>query len=192
LPGVEPSLDKAVHFAHRGANLEPANQLTRTIRAFVCLLQGDKVAFDNEIESALALNPNSPYYVGTNGFLLVCFGDFDRGYELLRRAIGVHPNHPKWFHNGCSIYHFQRGEYEEALREVQEAGSAHWDESLRAVILHKLGRITEARTAIDASLEQEPHFPSRVRVTVERLIRVDQLVEDLIYALRDIGVDVDG
>lgn len=190
VPELDPSLDRANRYAEKGAALEPADQLTRTIRAFLCLLQDEGAAFHEEVKIVLALNPHSPYYVGTIGFLLVLFGEFERGHDLLQQAIAAHPIHPKWFHDGCSMYHFRRREYEDALREVQAAGIAFWDDALRAAILSKLGRVAEARVTIDVLVQRQPDLAPRLGTRLRRLCKDDGLVEDLFHELREVGLEI--
>jgi hypothetical protein len=68
-------LDKAVSFAERGVQLEPANRRTRLIMAFVRLFENEISAGIAEIDRALALNPNSLVFLENIGYPMTLLGD---------------------------------------------------------------------------------------------------------------------
>ena len=193
-PGVASPLSHATEFARRGVALEPMSQLARTIMAYVYLLRGELDAFRREAETALALNPHSPNYVGTIGYLLVNAGDFDRGAELVRQAIAWNPCHPKWFHHALCAYHFQRGDYELAYKEALEVGFqvGFWDSAIRAAVLGKLGRTAEAASAAKELLAAVPDFEPRARTIAGRTMQSQPLVDDFLDGLRRAGLRLDG
>lgn len=69
--------------------MEPGSQLGRLILAYASYLADDSDGFNEEIDTALTLNPNSPYTVGTAGYFHVMRGEFERGLPLLDRAIAT-------------------------------------------------------------------------------------------------------
>lgn len=193
LPGFDEPLDTALRFARRAATLAPESQLVRTILAYVLLLKEERDLFDAEAEAALALNPNSPNYSGTVGYLLACAGEYERGEDLLRKAIALNPCHPGWFHHGLFMAHFHRGEYEQAFAEAMRAGSQvyFWDVVLRAAALGKLGRAGEAETAVRALREIRPDFERRVRDFLSRTATSPALWDDFIDGLRKAGLQIE-
>jgi adenylate cyclase len=178
-PEIEVSLEEVGRFAERGAALAPMNQLSRTIRAFACLLVGDDDEFANEAEVALELNPHSGYHTGTIGYLLCCHGELDRGYELIRGAIASNPRHPKWFHHGCFFYHFLRGDFEDALRETRAPGSSPGDEALAAIALARMGEVERARDLMEAFVETAPRLAARLPLVLGALVRHPGLAAEL-------------
>ena len=96
-PGVDEPLSTAFAYATKAVTLAPDSQLARTILAYLHLLRGERELFTTEAEAALALNPNSPNYAGTVGYLLAVAGDLERGEALLRRAFDSAPAQPGWF-----------------------------------------------------------------------------------------------
>jgi adenylate cyclase len=86
VPGFDDPLDTALEFARRGVFLEPGSQLARLILAYASHLADDDDGFREESETALALNPNSPYTVGAIGYMHVLRGELERGLGLLARA----------------------------------------------------------------------------------------------------------
>ena len=157
-----------------------------------CYLADDSDSFHQEIETALALNPNSPYTVGTAGYFHVMRGEFERGLPLLDRAIAVNPCHPSWFHGGYVVDHLRRLNYEGALVEVQNHSpfQSFWLPVVHAAILGKLGRIDEAKVHIEEVAEQKPDFASRAHGLFWRNLKIDAPIDDLIDGLRRAGLSV--
>ncbi len=191
---VESPLEKATEYARRGLALEPRSQLARTIMAYVYLLRDELDLFHREADAALALNPHSPNYVGTVGYLLVNAGEFERGAALLEQAIAWNPCHPKWFHHALCAFHFQRGDYENAYKEALEVGFqvGFWDAAIKAAVLAKLGRVLEAKQPASELLGLVPDFERRARAIASRSLRSPALVEDFLDGLRRAGLHIDG
>ncbi|MEJ2189349.1 MAG: hypothetical protein P8Y93_07985 [Acidobacteriota bacterium] len=189
-PGSENALETAQEYARKGVFLEPGSQLGRLILAYAGHLADDPDVFAQESETALALNPNSPYTVGAIGYFHVMRGSFVRGLPLLERAMAVNPCHPNWFHAGRVIHLISRRSYEEALAELEKHDPffAFWLPVVRASILGNLGRLDEARTHLHQVREQKPDFASRARELFRRSLKVDSIIDDLIDGLRAAGL----
>jgi adenylate cyclase len=190
--GFGQSLDTALEFARRGVSLEPGSQLGRLILAYASYLDDDADAFEQESETALALNPNSPYTVGAIGYFHVMRGSFERGLPLLERAIAVNPCHPDWFHAGRVIYLLSRRDYDGAFAELEKHDPffTFWLPAVRASILGNLGRLDEAQTHLHQVREQKPDFAPRARELFRRSLKIDSIVEDLIEGLRTGGMAI--
>lgn len=192
VPGLSDPLGTATEYAEKGLALEPGNQLSRTIMAYVYLLQGDRQSVLEEAGIALALNPNSVYFVGTIGYILVFAGDFDRGRKLLDKAIALNPCHPRWFHHGCWLDDYRRGEYEASYREASLAGPiiGFWNPVLCAASLGQLGRESEAKAFVEELRRLNPDFESRARELIARSLKVDDLAERIVDGLRKAGLEI--
>jgi TolB-like protein/Tfp pilus assembly protein PilF len=192
-PGVQEPLATALEYARRSVSLTPDSQLARTIMSYVWLLRGDMSRFTAEVEAALALNPHSPNYSGTIGYMLAMAGELDRGEKLLRRAIGVSPSHPVWFHDALFIVHYRRGEFEEALDEVERVHhrASFWGYVQIAAALGMLGRIDEANTAMRELRQSKPDFEQRVMELLPRTGTPSEFWPDLLEGLRRAGLRVE-
>jgi len=193
-PGFDEPLERATEYARRGVALEPQSQLARTVMAFVHLLRDEMDLFFQEAEAALALNPHSPNYVGTIGYMFVNAGEFERGAGLLHRAMERNPYHPKWFHHALCAVHFARGEYEHAYLEVEQGGFqvGFWDSAIRAAALGKLGRVAEAGASATQLLAMVPDFERRAGEITRRSTKSTALIEDFLDGLRKAGLRIDG
>lgn len=191
-PGSEKALETALEYAHRGVFLEPGSQLGRLILAYASHLADDSARFQEESEIAISLNPNSPYTLGSVGYIHVFRGERERGLALLERAIAASPCHPAWFRAGEIIDLLARGEHEQALSETltHRPFRAHWDDAMVAALNGKLGRVDEARPHIEALLHQKPDLPKRVRELLRRSVKDEPLVDDVVDGLRRAGLPI--
>ncbi len=187
---IEAALEKALTFAQKGVALAPGNQFVRDALSLVYFHRGDKDFFLRQVEQTLALNPNSPYIVGVAGWHMALYGEWDRGLSLLRKGMKLNPYHPGWFHLAPYMDYYRRGEYENALAEALKFNypELYWDPLMRAASLDRLGRHSEAKTAIDDLLMLEPDFATRGRWLISRYVKVDDLVDTIIEGLRKAGL----
>jgi cytochrome c-type biogenesis protein CcmH/NrfG len=147
-------------------------------------------AFFAEAEHALALNPNNATVLADLGGRLYDAGD-ERGVALVRKAIALDPFHPTWFNFTIALYHFERGEFAEALaaaRKVEMPGNIR-PRILLAGTYAELGRESEAASALG---ELRRVFPE---ATIENVIEelrkwnlADHRIRRLVAALRKAGM----
>mgnify|MGYP001823575979 FL=1 len=141
-------------------------------------------------EQTIALNPNSPYIVGVAGWHMALFGEWDRGLSLLKKGMKLNPYHPSWFYLAPYMDYYRRGEYENALSEALKFNypELFWDPLVRAVALGRLGRQSEAKTALGQLLTLVPDFSTQGRLLISRYVKVDDLVDGIIDGLRKAGL----
>jgi adenylate cyclase len=191
--GVEGSTDAlgvALNHARRGVSLDPGSQLAHMILAYASHLADDIETFHSEAETALSLNPNSPYIIGSIGYLRVLRGELDEGLPLVDRSIQVNPCHPAWFHAVYVLDHLLRGDDEAALAEARTHRPfiAFWDDVVQAAILARLGRLDEAREQVAAALAMRPDIEGRVDELLRRALKIQPLVDDLVIHLERAGL----
>ena len=190
VPGFERALDTALQYAQKGVALDPGSQLAHMVLAYASHLADDHDGFHEESRTALELNPNSPYTVGSIGYIHVLRGELERGLPLLDRAMAANPCHPAWFHAGHVIHHLLRQDYESALDETRKhlPFIRFWDDVMIAAMLGRLGRTNEARAHAARATEQNPHFAGRVRELLRRSLKIEPLIDDLIDGLSKAGL----
>jgi Flp pilus assembly protein TadD len=88
---------------------------------------------------------------------LMYAGD-ERGIALVRKGMKLDPFHPRHLNTVIADYHFERGEYEEALLAARKVGSSgnYFLSGLLAAIYAELGRQSEARAALEELLKLWP------------------------------------
>ena len=184
------SLDRALDAARRAVDTGPTMQFPHSALASVHFYRHDLDAFYAEAERTIALNPNNSARLAHLGGLMLNAGD-ERGIALVRKAAKLDPFHPTWFNFHFSFYHFERGEYEEALvaaRKINNPGF-FWTPVHLAVIYAELGRQSEAQSALDQLLELYPGFTIEKYVEEARkLNNPDDTIHRWAEALRKAGL----
>jgi TolB-like protein len=189
---IETPLDRAVAFTEKGVLLNPASQRARTWLAFARMLCNQVPAALAEAERALALNPNSLFFMDILGYLLSLLGEWERGPALLRKAIRLNPYYRPYVHYGLWGDFFRREEYEQAYTEslnFRMTGN-FWEPLAQAATLGQLGRIEEGRKAAEILLKLKPDFPSRGRVLIGHFAKFEELLERMVEGLHRVGVDL--
>jgi TolB-like protein len=191
IPEFDEPLEKAGEYARNGALMDPANQLTRTVMAYVHLLRGELESALSEADVALRLNPNSPYFTGTIGYVVMMAGDFDHGRRLVENAIALNPCHPRWFHHALWLDDYRQERYESSYRAAVTAGPSlgFWHPVVCAAPLGKLQRRPQARAYIAELRRLKPDFEQRSRELIARVIKIEGFTEQLIDGLRKAGLE---
>ncbi len=190
---IDTPLDKAVALTERGVLLNPASQRARTWLAFARMLCNQVPAALAEAERALALNPNSLFFMDILGYLLSLLGEWERGPALLRKAIRLNPYYRPYVHYGLWGDHFRRKEYEQAYTEslnFRMTGN-FWEPLAQAATLGQLGRIEEGRKPAELLLKLKPDFPSRGRILIGYFAKFEELLESVTEGLHNVGVRMD-
>jgi adenylate cyclase len=192
VPEFENPLETASEYGRNGAVMDPANQLTRTIMAYVHLLRGELESARSEADIALSLNPNSPDFTGTIGYVLVLAGDFDRGRKLVENAIALNPCHPKWFHHAIWLDEYRQEQYESAYREAVTAGPSlgFWHPVVCAAPLGRLGRKPQARAYVAELRRLKPDFEGRARELIARVLKIESIAGNVVDGLRKAGLEL--
>ncbi|MGI9342947.1 MAG: hypothetical protein ACR2QV_08845 [Gammaproteobacteria bacterium] len=140
-------------------------------------------------ESILKADP-SESSIALAGWLLAISGEWDRGIEILENAMQKLPLVPPWLYHAPYLSEFRAGRYETALSFAERFNMPGilWDGMDRAAALGKLGRIEEARTALDAALAIQPDLAIRPRRYIERYIMQDELVDEYLDGLYSAGL----
>ena len=188
---IEAPLEKALTFAQKGVALAPENQFARDALTLVHFHRGDKDFFLKHVEETISLNPNSPYIVGVAGWHMALYGEWDRGLTLLKKGMKLNPYHPTWFHLAPFMDYYRSAAYENAFAEALKFNypELFWDPLMRAVSLGQLGRLDEARSAIDELLKLEPDFARQGRRLISCYVKVDDLIHRIIEGLNKVGLD---
>ena len=150
-------LVRALTAARRAVELDPTSQLGRSALAQAYFFRHELDAFLPELERALALNPNDVGTLAGVGTNLLYAGD-ERGITLIRRAMALDPFHPPLLYSVIAHYHFERGEYEEALAAARKGDvpGFYYTHLLLAAIYAELGRQSEAQSALEEFLRLWP------------------------------------
>jgi TolB-like protein len=187
---LQTPLEDACAFAEKGVQLEPANQRTRMILAFVKLIQGDIAAGRAEAERARALNPNSLIWLENIGYMLTLCGDWERGPELIRKAIEANPYYSIIVHYALWVDGIRRKDYARAYLETLNfrIPTLFWDPLMKAATFGLLGRIDEAKPAAKDLLKLKPDFPDSGRRLIRYYIKFNDILGRILEGLNESGL----
>jgi adenylate cyclase len=183
-------LDRALEAARRAVDADPANQAAHQALANSYFYRHELDGFLAEAERAIALNPNSAATLASLGERLNYAGD-PRGILLVRKAVKLDPFHPTWFNFPIAQYHFDKGEYEEALAAARKINipGYFWPQIYLAAIYGELGRKDEARSAVEELLRLYPGFTIKKLIEEQRKWNMaDDIIAHWVEAHRKAGV----
>ena len=189
---LETPLEKALIFARKGVSLDSQNQMVRATMAYLHFRYNERDLFRLEAEKAMALNPNSPLFIGYLGWLLALYGEWDRGLAILGKGIELNPHYPGWFRIAPYLDFYRQGKYREALQEAQQMQMPQffWDPLLRAAALGQLGREREAAQAMAELLRLKQDFSTNGPFLIGCYVKFDDLADALFDGLRLAGLKI--
>jgi len=114
--------DEIIRTATRAVELAPDDATIRRVFARAIATKCQVGVYRQEVQKALALNPNDPNALGFLGGQLANMGDWDEATAMAERAItlaGPTASFTWWYVPGER--HFWRGEYQQALEDFQHS-----------------------------------------------------------------------
>ena len=186
-------MDEALHLAHVGIQLEPGNQLSRLALARGHFLNNQMDQALSDVETALALQPESLLFMDGIGYLMVLLGEWDRGEQLVRKAIRLNPYYRLYARYGLWLNAFRQQDYKRALEETEwiaEIGD-FWGPLARAATLGQMGCPENAFEEVQRLLVLKPNFAERGRLLIAHAVKFPEIAERLIEGLSVAGLDID-
>jgi adenylate cyclase len=167
---LQDCLSVARPLAQRAVALDDADATAHTALGMAFTLSGEREGLRSETERALSLNPNNAWAIGLLGNYY-CFNGFPReALTMLDKAMRASPNDPlmwAWMLWVMITNYFAR-DHQAALDAAERLIRFRPDKPhayrYRAAALGQLGRIDEARNALQQAIEVSPtnfHFNVR-------------------------------
>ncbi len=157
------AVEQAYHNIRHAVAMDPTSAIVQYARAFAAMLEGDLDTVRNAARRMVECLPNSAFILGCSAFFLATVGDHEKAMAHYRDSLALNLRHPAWFHLVPCFDHFQRGEFELALKAVNRIGlnDFFWEQLLKASLLGHLGRSEEAAEQADRLLAYVPDFARR-------------------------------
>jgi len=191
-PNAEQSYRALGELAERAILLDPYNLFVQIALAFKCFLYEEKDRFFHLADRILELNPQSTLRLGSLGFHLSLYGDWERGKRILDSVMQGNLEYPKYFHGATTLYFYRKNNYEEALREsrMYQVPGYFWGHLLRAAVLGHLQRLDEAMTELKLLIQLKPDFVKKARYLISRFVKEDPLVDHILEGLHKAGLHI--
>ena len=185
------SRERSLAAARRAVDIDPRNPTAQLMLANALFDRGELEQFESAGERAVELNPNDPEPLVHFGLRLAYMGEGEHGLALVTKAIALNPEHPEWYRDPIIFHHYQNGDYQRALVEVQRQQVMRpWRFLFQAMILGQLGRSEDAKPAIEAVLRLRPDVRERFW-DMARIWNVpDRDIEHMADGLRKAGLMV--
>ncbi len=188
------SLARAVHVARQSITLDPSNQMGNWFLARALFFQRNFEQFLPQAERAVGLNRNNTAVLAGAAVYISYSGNWERGKELIERALALNPNPPWWYYVPPFYYHYRLGDDQKALTIALKmkavAPAIYWSEVTTAAAYAQLGRLEEARSAVAELVRLNPSFASKARDDFHKYNLSPQLVARMIDGFRKAGLDI--
>jgi TolB-like protein len=187
------TLAEAARAARRAVQLEDNNALAHIALGRALDLMGDLETGIAECETAVRLNPNLAVAHHELGFVLVHAGRSAEALSCFDKAIRLSPNDPSRWNffllKGATQSHL--GEHESAIGNLKTAArlrpTSFWPHLFFAVALVGLGRMDEARAAIQEALSRNPDITLTI-ISQIRQNRHSEYIDKILDQLQKAGL----
>ncbi len=186
------SLARAAAAARRAIDLDNTSSMAYYSLSLTLFDELQFEQFRAAAERAIGLNPNDTATAAGLSIYLAYAGYWERAIELTDEVEELNPIHSGWIHNTRAMDHYRRGDFEQALAEVALAGPGSSSAApVRAASHARLGRIAEARSALEQFLELDPDFAADPMDWLQRTYRREVVVQRLLEGLRLAGLEIE-
>lgn len=157
---TSPPIERSLQAARRAVQLDPGN--TRAHQALMtALFFSQRVPEALKVgEQALATNPNDTELIGEFGTRVAMSGDWERGAELLDRALALNPGGGGYYHGTRALAAYMLHDSKNAVIEIKQADLQKFPlyHAVAAVIYVDAGMMDDARREALRFNEMRPDF----------------------------------
>jgi tetratricopeptide (TPR) repeat protein len=101
-------LEKALECALRAIAIEPTCQPGYMALSWVYLFHQNLEECLKAVDRCIAINPNFAEKTAAMGFVLICAGEFERGFTLLNHSVQHNPFSPWWYRVAFVFYFLKK------------------------------------------------------------------------------------
>ncbi len=122
----------------------------------------------------------SKFHVGVEygtGFHLCMMGDWEKGMNLVNKAMALSNTYPTWFHLVPFLYYYRQGRYQEALGEARKivAQNLIHGPMARCVGYAKIGDMEKSHLEYEETLRRFPYLTQNGETMLKRFFGDEEL-----------------
>ena len=187
---MENQAEEGLKCALHAVSLDPNCQHAYMVLAWAYLFHHKREECLKAAVQCIALNPNAVDKVGGAGFIFICAGEFERGYELLNDSILHNPYCPWWFYAGFVFYYLHKKDYQRAFdcAEKIDVPILFWDPLLKTAALGHLNLTEDAGRMLNRFTQLMPDAHSQVKNVLESFLLSHDLNNEILEGLRKAGL----
>jgi tetratricopeptide (TPR) repeat protein len=146
--------------AQQAARLDTNSQLAHYAMALSHFIRQELDEFEEEAETAIALNPNNAEVVAELAEKIGYMGQWERGTRLMRKAMALNPMHPRWYWFTIAYAHLANREFDQAVEAAQKINMPDFASSLvlLATAYELAGRQADAELTIASAVRVNPEL----------------------------------
>jgi TolB-like protein len=189
---IDNPAEEGLKCALRSVAIDPLCQHGYQALAWIYLFHHNLEECLKAVDQCIAINPNAADMVGGMGFVLICAGEFERGFKLMQDSVQHNPYCPWWFHGGFVFYFLFKKQYPEALHSAKKLNvpELYWDSLLKASVLGHLNRVEEAHRNLKLLLQIIPDAGSQVKIITESFLLSPELNKEILEGLKKAGLTI--
>ena len=187
--------DLALAYARRAVATEPSNPLAYYALSVAHVARKDIAAFLSAAEQALALNPLDGAIMGEVALWMSYSGNWQRGRELMERAMVLNPRHPGFLWYPLVHDAYRQKDYSRALDYALRVNlpGQFWTHLVLAMVHGQLGNRDAAARALQELLAIYPDFPEHARQEIDKFFYAQPAhAEHVLEGLRKAGLEIPG
>ena len=172
-------IEASLACARRAVTAEPSNHLAHHALAMAHFFRKEGPAFRSAAERALALNPMDSYTLASLGMRSAYLGEWERGCDMVNRAMKLNPRHPGWYWFTLTANALRQRDFAGALTYAVRVNLPTNSNAAAALaaIHGQLGNEREARQAVNELLALAPGFASDCRERFARYFNDPALLD---------------
>jgi adenylate cyclase len=190
-PDLAPALDRALRYGERAIDLDTTSGWAHWALGRVLYFRHDLEGFRSEAERAVALAPNEAMLLGGVGAHLCYSGSWERGFEILERAIALNPHHQTWYHIPYFYDAYRQGHDKDSLAAARRMNMPgfFWKQLMLAAAYGQLDMASEATGAVATLRELYPGYTIQMMIEFHTMWNFeDDVIARMADGLRKAGL----
>jgi TolB-like protein len=187
---TENQLEQAVFNGKKSLRIDPNCQHAYQTIALANIFLKRKEESLKAFEEWMKIKPGEAGIKGAMGFILICCGDYERGYKLLDDSVQLNPYYQWWFNAGFSFYYFYHDDYKNSFywAEKMNMPAVPWELIMKIACCYEMN-LLDASEKYRLQLQREfPMVPLMLHDYLNAVLREPILEEKLKRSLMKAGL----